>query len=469
MVKHFLFILLQCATVTLAQQLPQKTYTYIFKFSTPISQTENQVLGLFFNDEYLDFKTYVLEIKADTLYKITSTQPHKVFAYGYHMQPYSYIIHANDTILIGFKNNVPFFRSAKNDPFVKISKVLQQRAEGLEPERQIVSYKRAPSYQKLIIGNLNNRIGILDSLNKETILTKEGYKIFNSEIYSLYYLDAMRPFYGKDKLDINSLSLDYQKDLKAIKEFVNSKDIDQTSSMFKLVAWNYFKFYLMNGRYKQSLSQGLDMIKQNYTGTLQDFITFKYLKDNYAVFRTSEKHFITSYKTNTLSKEYRDYLDAEENKYKNVLQDSIGSVALHTSDNKTITLKSLIVENAGKLLYIDFWASWCAPCIGEIPYALSHIQKEDTLSTKMKYIFISIDKNKKDWLKAVEEYKLSSIQSNYIIDGNSETFLKKELSLNSIPRYIIISSAGFITGYDVFRPSDKDFESKISEFLTSSK
>jgi len=336
------------------------------------------------------------------------------------------------------------------------------------PERQIVSYKRAPSYQKLIATNLNNKIRVLDSLNKEMHLTKEDYKIFYSQIYSLYYLDVIRPFYGKSMLNIDSLPADYQKEFKAIKSFVNNEDIDQTSSLFKLVAWNYFKYYLMNGRYKQSLGQGLNIIKQNYIGSLQDFITFKYIKDNYAVFRTSEKQLITNYKTNTTTKEYRNHLDAEENKYKNVLQDSIGSVVLHTSDNKTTTLKSLIIENPGKLLYIDFWASWCVPCIGEIPYALGHIQKQDSLATKMKYIFISIDKNKKDWLKAVGEYKLSSVQSNYIIDGNSERLLKNELSLNTIPRYIIISPTGLITGYDAFRPSDRDFESKINMFLTSS-
>lgn len=85
----------------------------------------------------------------------------------------------------------------------------------------------------------------------------------------------------------------------------------------------------------------------------------------------------------------------------------------------------------------------------------------------MQYVFISIDKKKNDWLKAVKEYKLLSVESNYILDSGSEALLKEGLSLNSIPRYVIISPTGLVTGYDVFRPSDKDFVPKINGFMTS--
>lgn len=89
----------------------------------------------------------------------------------------------------------------------------------------------------------------------------------------------------------------------------------------------------------------------------------------------------------------------------------------------------------------------------------------------MKYVSICVDKNNNRWLKTIKDHKIYFIKPNYILNGNdrySETLLKKELSLTNIPCYIIISSAGFITSYDAFRPSDRDFAYKISGFLTSS-
>ena len=65
---------------------------------------------------------------------------------------------------------------------------------------------------------------------------------------------------------------------------------------------------------------------------------------------------------------------------------------------------NIISDNLGKrYTIIDFWASWCAPCRNEIPNLKKIYEKYS--SEGLQIISISIDKNKEDWSKALEEEK----------------------------------------------------------------
>ena len=98
----------------------------------------------------------------------------------------------------------------------------------------------------------------------------------------------------------------------------------------------------------------------------------------------------------------------------------------------------------GKLVLIDFWASWCGPCRRENPAVVAAYQKykdTDFKSGKGFSVFsISLDQNKSAWLGAIKSdklewashvsdlkgwyakyatiYKVTSIPSNFLIDGN---------------------------------------------------
>lgn len=78
----------------------------------------------------------------------------------------------------------------------------------------------------------------------------------------------------------------------------------------------------------------------------------------------------------------------------------------------THNLQQLIASKKGKKIYLDFWASWCAPCLNAISNSRSIRDNIDT--ARIEYIFISLDKDRQHWINSVRTQNISRLSSNYI-------------------------------------------------------
>lgn len=105
----------------------------------------------------------------------------------------------------------------------------------------------------------------------------------------------------------------------------------------------------------------------------------------------------------------------------------------------------------GKYIYIDVWATWCAPCRAEIPF-LKQVE-EKFHGKNIEFVSISVD-TKKDyekWKKFVTEKELGGIQLFADNDWNSD--FVKAYGINGIPRFIFIDPKGNIVNANADRPS----------------
>lgn len=122
--------------------------------------------------------------------------------------------------------------------------------------------------------------------------------------------------------------------------------------------------------------------------------------------------------------------------------------------------KTSLANLKGKYVYIDVWATWCAPCKAEIP-SLKALEKEYA-GKNIHFVSLSVDKPEahETWKNMVAAEQLGGIQ--LFADNNFESQFILDYNINSIPRFILIDAAGNIVDADAPRPSDP----KIKELFT---
>ncbi|MCE7059347.1 TlpA disulfide reductase family protein [Dyadobacter sp. CY343] len=135
---------------------------------------------------------------------------------------------------------------------------------------------------------------------------------------------------------------------------------------------------------------------------------------------------------------------------------------LVNAGGENISWKELIKNHRNKVVYVDFWASWCGPCRAEAPAAKS--LKKRFEGKDVVFINISMDENNAAWKKASKKDGIDT-PDNFILIQPSKSDLKKQYRISSIPRYFLIDKSGKIVDSNAPRPSDDKLVSEIERLL----
>lgn len=228
------------------------------------------------------------------------------------------------------------------------------------------------------------------------------------------------------------------------------------------VVFNYNQFLCREylGK-KEEFKAQWDTAQRVFQGKTREFLQFRLLKTYYSQKVKNFDVYLTQFKNVARDKDYISYLDKllQINNY-HFNQNELNTL-LTGPDGKQISWKEILVKNRGKLMYTDFWASWCGPCRAEMKHypALTQAVIGDKESEPLTaFVFISIDDDKAKWLAAIDKHKLNNHQ-HYVMSRSSA--LGKFFKLNTVPHYSIVDRDGKVISYDAPRPSEK----KIQDLL----
>lgn len=244
-------------------------------------------------------------------------------------------------------------------------------------------------------------------LTKDTLLKRE--------LTSTTFLNENTPYYlnGRDYI-YNIVQQVY---------FKNKKDISRSKDYYDLaLIYDSIPNFLSKDLVKYARRINLEEMAQQNNPLLE---IEKYLEKYQSIYGNDQ--FVQNYNKNYLVNIRKIY-------------NSSNTLNLIDERNTIVEFQKLLESLKGYVVYIDFWASWCSPCRKNMPY--SHELQSKFKDEKVAFVYISIDKSKKDWIDASKVEDLDHHPYNYLLLNQEKAELIKELNIDAIPRYLIYDTNG---------------------------
>lgn len=260
----------------------------------------------------------------------------------------------------------------------------------------------------------------------------------------------------------------------SIEEF---KDVNalNNSFFFKDNINPYIRYYFLDSKYlaysKEKFLAEKEFIQKNFEGELENYAIARMIRDYHIKgfgksINTIEllKNSIDEYEDKFTKPSYIEFMnDIKEDlkSYHFELRESALNSKFININGDTLTLKNVFARSKSRIKVIDFWATWCPPCIKQIKEG-KPFKDRLQVENNVEWIYISPEKDYKKWLETNKKF-------NHVLNFNNSFFLLKGLKsalsssfkIKEIPRYIIFDKNNKIVLNSAPSPSDKEIFEKI--------
>jgi thiol-disulfide isomerase/thioredoxin len=286
----------------------------------------------------------------------------------------------------------------------------------IEPEKAFNKYLED---EKIVV--TENDKALIESQKNKTFSSDEAYREFEKQ-FSEPYKNAIKAYSKKYMQSFFNI-----KPEKISMETWQLRDsiVKNVFHLEKNLVYEIIKIRSIDFDIKSCDSENA----HNYWSELQKDITNPFLKEEGE--RIVNKQFpVNSFENKSSNDNLNHKVNINATAFSNKLPEG----------KATEIFKNIINSHKGKILFIDFWATTCGPCVAAIKQ-MKDTRKEYKDNTNFKFVFITDESQSpiESYNKFVKEQELENI---YRLSSDDYNRLRQLFKFNGIPRYVVIDKKG---------------------------
>ncbi|TXD50052.1 TlpA family protein disulfide reductase [Polaribacter sp. IC073] len=303
-------------------------------------------------------------------------------------------------------------------------------------------------------------------------------KNIKSRIDGLYFgeIDGLMPLI-QIEADKNSeviIDLSNYFEIISIEEF---KDVNalNNSVFFKDNINPYIRYYFLDSKHlaysKEKFLAEKEFIQNNFEGEIENYAIARMIRDYHLKgFGNSInsiellKNTINEYEQRFTKQSYIEFMNDIKEDLKS-FNFEISEYALNSKfiniNGDTLSLKKIFARSNNRIKVIDFWATWCPPCIKQIKEGKAFKDRLQ-VENNVEWIYISPEKDYEKWVEANKKFEhVLNFNNSFFLLKGLKSSLARTFKVKEIPRYVILNKENKIVLNNAPSPSDNENFEKI--------